>query len=266
VLPRLIATDLDGTLLGADGALSPRSVRALQAAAAAGIVVVFATGRPPMIAGREVEAAGTGVHYGVMANGTIVCTLPGVEVLHSVSFSAAVARDAVRTLRAYDPALGIGLATDRGFTAEHGFHERMPVHAGNTEVDDALVGHDEAVDAIKLLAFHPTLGAHDLIERLPAVLGPSLTVNHMGAEAVEIAPAGADKGIGLAWLCHHLGIAPDDIWVFGDEINDLPMFAVAGHRVAVQNANAAVRNAADEVTASNADDGVALVIERLLAG
>jgi Cof subfamily protein (haloacid dehalogenase superfamily) len=265
VLPRLIATDLDGTLLGADGALSPRSARALQAAAAAGIVVVFATGRPPMIAGREVDAAGSGVHYGVMANGTIVCTLPEVEVLHSVSFSAAVARDAVRTLRLHDPAIGIGLATDRGFTAEHGFHERMPVHAGNAEVDDALVGHDDAVDAIKLLAFHPTRTAHELMAELPLVLGPTLTVNHMGAEAVEIAPAGADKGVGLQWLCRHLDIDADDVWVFGDEINDLPMFSVAGHRVAVQNAHATVRDAADEVTASNADDGVALVIERLLA-
>ena len=265
VLPRLIATDLDGTLLGADGALSARSARALQAAAAAGIVVVFATGRPPIIAGREVTAAGSGVHYGVMANGTIVCTLPDAQVLHSVSFSASVARDAVRTLRSFDPAIGIGLATDRGFTAEHGFNARMPVHAGNTEVDDALLGHDDATDAIKLLAFHPTLTAHDLIERLPAVLGPSLTINHMGAEAVEIAPAGADKGIGLAWLCAHLGIDHDDVWVFGDEINDLPMFTVAGHRVAVENAHPTVRDAADEVTASNADDGVAVVIERMLA-
>jgi hydroxymethylpyrimidine pyrophosphatase-like HAD family hydrolase len=100
---------------------------------------------------------------------------------------------------------------------------------------------------------------------LPVVLGPSLTVSHMGAEAVEISPAGADKGVGLQWLLDHLGIDAGEVLVFGDEINDLPMFAVAGRRVAVQNASPAVRDAADEVTASNADDGVALVIERLLA-
>lgn len=265
VLPRLIATDLDGTLLGPDGLLSTRSAAALQAAADAGIVVVFATGRPPVVAGREIEAAAHGVHYGVMANGTIVCTLPQADVLHSVSFSATVARDAVASLRRFDPSFGVALATDRGFTAEHGFHDRMPVHAGNHEVDDALVGHDDAVEAVKLLAFHPTHGAHDLIALLPPVLGPDLVVSHMGADAVEIAPAGADKGLGLAWLLHHLGIDGAEAWVFGDEINDLPMFAVAGHRVAVQNANPAVRDAADEVTESNADDGVARAIERLLA-
>jgi Cof subfamily protein (haloacid dehalogenase superfamily) len=265
VLPRLIATDLDGTLLRPDGTLSDRTAAALQAVAAEGVTVVFATGRPPFIAAREIAAAGSGVHYGVMANGAIVCTLPAVEVLHSVSFSAAIAREAVRVLRLHDPALGFAFATDRGFTAEAGFHERMPVHAGNDTVADALSGHDDATEAIKLFAFHPTRGAHALTEELPAVLGPSLTVSHMGAEAVEIAPAGVDKGVGLQWLLDHLGVDGHDVMVFGDEINDLPMFAVAGRRVAVQNANPAVRDAADEVTESNADDGVAVVIERLLA-
>jgi Cof subfamily protein (haloacid dehalogenase superfamily) len=265
VLPRLIASDLDGTLLRPDGTLSDRSADALRAVAAEGVVVVFATGRPPFVATNEIAAAGSGVHYGVMANGAIVCTLPDVEVLHSVSFSVAVARDAVRVLRLHDPTLGFALATDRGFTAEAGFHERMPVHAGTDTVADALTGHDDAVQAIKLLAFHPTRGAHALTEELPVVLGPSLTVSHMGAEAVEISPAGADKGVGLQWLLDHLEIDAGEVLVFGDEINDLPMFAVAGRRVAVQNASPAVRDAADEVTASNADDGVALVIERLLA-
>ncbi|MCB0956900.1 MAG: HAD hydrolase family protein, partial [Ilumatobacter sp.] len=67
-LPRLIATDLDGTLLDPMGGLSPRTAAALQAAADAGIIVVFATGRPPTVAVAEVTAAGHGVHYGVMAN------------------------------------------------------------------------------------------------------------------------------------------------------------------------------------------------------
>jgi hypothetical protein len=90
-------------------------------------------------------------------------------------------------------------------------------------------------------------------------------VSHLGADAVEVAPAGADKGVGLRWLCAHLGIAADDVLVFGDEVNDLPMFEFAGRRVAVENAGPLVRAAADELTASNADDGVARFIERLLA-
>ena len=266
VLPRLIATDLDGTLLDPSGVITPRTAAALRQAAEAGITVVFATGRPPIVAGREIEAAGHGVHYGVMANGTIVCSLPDGEVLRSHTFAASTARDAVLRLRAHDPRFGVALATDRGFTAENGFHQRMPIapHADDA-VADALVGHEHATDTIKLFAFHPDHGAHELMAMLPPVLGDHLVVNHMGADAVEIAPAGADKGAGLRWLCEHLDVDTADVLVFGDEVNDLPMFAVAGRRVAVANAHPAVRAAADEVTASNAADGVALVIERLLA-
>jgi len=265
MLPRLIATDLDGTLLSPSGELTARTVAALRAVAAVGVTVVFASGRPPFIATREIEAAGHGVHYGVMANGTVICSLPDGHTLHSVSFDAPVAIAAVTALRAHDPAIGVALATDRGFTAEAGFRERMPIDPGGDSVSDALVGHDGATVAIKLLAFHPTRNAHDLIAQLPAVLGPDLVVAHMGADAVEIAPAGADKGRGLQWLLHHLGIDGADVLVFGDEINDLPMFAVAGRRVAVANAHPSVRDAADEVTASNADDGVAQYLEHLLA-
>lgn len=262
----MIATDLDGTLLDPTGVLTARSAAALQAAAAAGIVVVFATGRPPIVAGNEVAAAGTGVHYGVMANGTIVCSLPSQEVLYSVTFATEVARRAVHRLRAHDSDFGFALASDRGFTAEPGFHERMPVvHAPAPTVPDALVGHETSEHTLKLLAFHHRWDSLELLDTVPDLLGDELTVSHMGAEAVEIAPAGADKGTGLRWLCDHLGIAPHDVMVFGDEVNDLPMFAVAGQRIAVENARPMVRDAADLVTASNAQNGVALVIEQLLA-
>ena len=141
----------------------------------------------------------------------------------------------------------------------------MPVqHGGNDPVLDALAGHDDSEYTIKLLAFHHLHGAHQLLQDMPAIVGPDLVVSHMGAEAVEIAPAGADKGVGLRWLCAHLGIDGRDVLAFGDEINDLPMFAFAGRRIAVENANPAVRDAADEVTASNAEEGVAQAIELLL--
>jgi hypothetical protein len=265
MLPRLIATDLDGTLLDPSGVLRPRSAAALQAAADAGIIVVFATGRPPMVAGLEIAAAGHGVHYGVMANGTVICTLPAQEALHTITFATETARAAVATIRAHDAGYGFALATEAGFTAEPGFHERMPVQRGSTAtVPDALVGHEASRSTIKLLAFHHEHDAHALLQLLPPLLGPDLVVSHLGADAVEVAPAGADKGIGLRWLCAHLGIAAADVLVFGDEVNDLPMFEFAGRRVAVANAGPLVQAAADELTASNADDGVALFIEQLL--
>ncbi len=265
VLPRLIATDLDGTLLDPTGVLRPRSAAALQAAADAGIVVVFATGRPPIVAGNEIAMAGHGVHYGVMANGTFICTLPDQQVLHSVTFATSLARAAVHSLRTHDPAFGFALVTDRGFTAEPGFTERMPVQHASATVPDALVGHEESEVTFKLLAFHHHLDSLEMLRTMPAIVGDDLSVSHMGAEAVEIAPAGADKGDGLRWLCAHLGIDGSDVLVFGDEVNDLTMFEFAGAGIAVANARQLVLDAARHVAPSNGDEGVAQTIEELLA-
>jgi Cof subfamily protein (haloacid dehalogenase superfamily) len=265
VLPRLIATDLDGTLLDSRGQVSARNVAALRAAHAAGVTIVFATGRPPTVAAREIAAVGAAVGFGVMANGSMICTLPDGEQLHAIAFPSALAVAAIERLRAHDPLFGFALATDRGFTEESGFAERMPVHHRRPTVDDVLTGHDGASEAIKLLAFHHTRSALELLDLIPPILGDDLTVSHMGTEAVELGPAGADKGAGLRWLCEHLGVDAADVMVFGDQINDLAMFAYAGRSVAVANAPDVVRAAATEVTASNDDDGVAMVIESLLA-
>lgn len=264
MLPRLIATDLDGTLLNSRGEVSPRNVAALRAAHAAGVTIVFATGRPPVVAAREVAAVGSAVGYGVMANGSMICTLPDGEPLHSIGFPSALAVAAIHRLRAHDPLFGFALATDRGFTEEAGFAERMPVHHRRETVDDVLSGHEGATEAIKLLAFHHGHSAVELLDIIPRLLGTDLIVNHMGTEAVELGPAGADKGAGLRWLCGHLDIDAADVMVFGDQINDVVMFEFAGRSVAVGNAPSVVRAAATEVTGSNDDDGVAEVIESLL--
>ncbi len=265
MLPRLIATDLDGTLLDAHGNVSARNAAALRAAAEAGITVVFASGRPPHIVGELCAAVHPAVTYGVLANGTLVCTLPAGELLTMVGFPTEVAVDAIQRLRASDPRYGFALATDRGFAAEHGFFERMPAHPKDPPVDDVLAHHDGSVDTVKLLVFHHTKGAMDLLRDIPLVLGDELGATHMGAEAVELGPPGLDKGAGVQWLCDHLGVDPADIVVFGDEINDLSMFAMAGYAVAMENGAAEVLAAADEIAPRNVDDGVAVVIERILA-
>ena len=265
MLPRLIATDLDGTLLNSQGVVSARTIAALRAAHAAGVIVVFATGRPPFVASQEVLAVGPAVAYGVMANGSMICTLPDGESLYTIRFPSALAFEAIGKLRAHDPSFGFAMASDRGFSEEVGFAERMPIFPHRATVDDVLTGHDGATETIKLLAFHHHHSALELLDIIPPIVGVELVVSHMGTEAVELGPPGADKGAGLRWLCVHLGIEGADVMVFGDEINDLAMFDFAGHSVAVVNASPLVRAAATEITASNDDDGVAMVIEALLA-
>lgn len=262
---RLIACDLDGTLLRPDASVSERSIAALRAAHAAGVHVVIASGRPPFMLDPVLPYVGEAVTHGVLANGSLVCTLPDGTELRRVRFELDTAVGVVHRLRATDPRYGFALATDAGWAQERGFFERMPVGRMAADSADALEAAAGATEALKLMAFHDDHTAHALLELLPPILGPDLAVTHMGADCVEIGPAGIDKATGLAWLCAHLGIDAADVVAFGDEHNDHEMLRWVGHGVAMANANELTRALADEIAPSNVDDGVAVVIERLLA-
>jgi Cof subfamily protein (haloacid dehalogenase superfamily) len=265
--PRLVAIDLDGTLLGDHGQVSARSVAALCDAAAAGIVVTIATGRPPVMLGALLDSANSAVSYVIGANGALVQGYPNGELLRLVGFDFDVARAAVEALRAADPAIGFALASNAGFAHEPGFAERMPAAVDTDPVDDVLaIGGTEA---FKLIAFHPHIDTYELLDHLPGLLGDhlgsQLVTRHLGADAVELGPAGVDKGAALGWLCDHLEIASSEVVAFGDEWNDLTMLQWAGHGVAMANADQLVLDHADEIAPSNADDGVAVILERFLA-
>jgi Cof subfamily protein (haloacid dehalogenase superfamily) len=166
-------------------------------------------------------------------------------------------------LRAEDSRFGFSIATDRGFAHESGFAQRLPTDMETDPVDDALsIGGTEVY---KLFMFHPERSVHDLITELPAKLPDHLTVTHMGADVAEIGPASIDKRAGLAWLCTELGVERADVIAFGDEWNDITMIEWAGHGVAMNNADSHVKAVADEIAPSNAADGVAIVLEALLA-
>jgi Cof subfamily protein (haloacid dehalogenase superfamily) len=258
----LLALDLDGTLLQPDGTITDRALNALESARRAGIVIVAATGRPPMMLGPVTDRIGHLLDYAVGSNGTMVARFPGAELMRLIGFSTSEARSAIETLRARDPQFGFALATDAGFAHEPGFAERMPVDLGSDPVDDVLtLGGDEAY---KLMVFHPAIGAHRLVEDLPLMLAETLTVNHMGADAAELGPAGVDKGAGLAWLCEEIGIDAGAVLACGDDWNDLTMLAWSGWGVAMANAEDQVRNGADQVIAANTDDAVAQMIEQLV--
>lgn len=259
---RLVAVDVDGTLLGSDGRIGRRTLAALEAARAAGWLVVVATGRPAVYAQRVLRDLSVATHL-VSSDGAEITTASG-EVLHRVAMPMPRASAVVRQLRRAVDGVGFSLITETDAVFESGFELLAPVPTtAGRRVRDVLDATGARV--FRLSAFHAALGAWGLLELLPPVLDDGTVLAHAGIDAVNLLPSAVDKADGLARLCERMGLGASDVVAFGDQVNDLAMLRWAGLGVAMGNAVPAVTAVADEVTASNDDDGIALVLERLLA-
>lgn len=116
----------------------------------------------------------------------------------------------------------------------------------------------------KLYIQHPELTSDELAAAAERTAGGFVTVVMAGEGIVELLPLGLSKATGLSLAARRLGVKAAETIAFGDMPNDIPMFAWSGHGVAMANAHRELRAVADEVTASNEDDGIAVVLERLL--
>ena len=259
--PKLVASDLDGTLLTSEGTFDERTRRAIATAEAAGVTVVFCTARPPRWMAPLAEAAG---HRGVAicANGAVLWDVHTESVIEASPLEPAVAQELVALLEREVPGGAWAVERTAGFGHEPEYMPRWPV-PDDTTVDavHALITEP----AVKLMLRHRSLTADVLLERARSACGHLAEFSHSSVTdtLLEISAAGVSKASALARLCRQRGIDRADVIAFGDMPNDLPMLAWAGHSVAVANAHPDVRAAADEVTASNDESGVALVLERL---
>ena len=259
----MVATDLDGTLLRSDGTVSRRTCEAMAAAEDAGIVVAMVTGRPPRWMRPVARATGhTGV--AVCANGALLYDLHTETVVGSTLLTAADALASVGALRAAVPGLSFAAEFAPGFGHEASYRHGWDL--GEVEVRVGTV--EEILDqpVVKLLARHPSMDRDALLALATELVGTDVTVTSSSTtEALlEISAAGVTKATALAGLAGRAGVPAEQVVAFGDMPNDLPMLAWAGRAVAVANAHAEVLALADEVTASNDEDGVAQVLERLV--
>lgn len=257
-VPRLVAIDVDGTLIGSDHEISDRTVAALAAARRAGIVVVIASGRPLAVVGSLAVHA----DWVVSGNGTQATHLESGEHRFEVTFGRAAAEAYVREARRRVDGVRFAAITDVSLGFEPGFERFSPPNARPGErVDDVLTIPGERY--AKLIGYHDAMGPVALAPLL-AGIDPDLIAEYRGFGGVEIGPHGVDKAVALGWLATHLGIDRADVWAYGDGINDVDMLTWAGHGVAMGNADESLLAVADEVTMSNDDDGVAVVLERVL--
>jgi hypothetical protein len=259
----MVATDLDGTVVRSDGTISARTRSALRVADAAGAVIVLVTGRPPRWLSGIAEETG---HRGlaICANGALLFDLATESVIGSHPLPVETLQHLVSVLRAAAP--GIAFAVER---VDDGFHHEPAYHPRWDSDQDLITAQLDSlvsVPASKLLARHGSFDADDLLALARDAVGDETVANltHSSRDGLlEISAAGVSKASALADYASEHGIGAAEVIAFGDMPNDLPMLAWAGHSVAVANAHPEVIEAADEVTASNDDDGVAVVLERV---
>jgi Cof subfamily protein (haloacid dehalogenase superfamily) len=261
-VPRLVATDLDGTLLHSDGTVTDRTRAVLAELDARGVPVVFTTGRPIRWMVDLWEAVG-GHGLAICSNGGIVYDVARREVREHRAVPREVGLALAEAVRAAIPGTTFAVEHTAGWASETDF----PRHPDDRE-ERVQGAWDEIYtdDVVKILAVHRELDPEDFWDRVAAVVGDSAVTTWSSSFAlVEISAEGVTKASTLAALAQEMGVAAGDVVAFGDMPNDLPMLEWAGTSYAMANAHASVQDVADHLAPSNDDDGVAVVLSTLFA-
>lgn len=260
---QLIASDLDGTLLRRDGTVSQRTEAAIRAAVAAGFHVILASGRPPRTVlpiAERLDLKG----LAVCSNGAILYDLDRREAFGHRHMQRDALKNIITKLREREPS--VSFATEYGHRVGSEPHFPRPdTWISGLQPTIAEIDVLCADPLIKLAIHHPDYAVERLAETARAIAGDQLSVTFSGQHFIEVAAAGVSKALGLARVCERLGVDAERAVAFGDMPNDLAMLAFVGRGVAVGNAHPDVIAEGYETTASNEEDGVAQIIEALVA-
>ena len=265
---KLVATDLDGTLLGAGTEVSARTTAALRGAVAAGAEVVVITGRSHHSAVPLLRHLDDAIRWVVCSNGaSLYDQAVGALVEHLPLAGDALARmvEAItgkfrRVAFAWETPHGLFHSRQWAELREGGDARFSPRHS--LLADGPAPAGD---DVLKLLVAHDTLVGHDWFEALAPHVPVDLSAATSGASFVEVTGDGVTKGAALERMCRRLGIERSATVAFGDNGNDVDMLRWAGRGYAMANAHPSARAAAGATAPDHRHDGVAVVLEQLLA-
>ncbi|WP_267243513.1 HAD family hydrolase [Streptomyces sp. PR69] len=260
---RLIATDLDGTLLRADETVSQRTRDALAAVTEAGAAHIVVTGRAVPWTRHILQDLGY-EGLAVCGQGAQVYHAGEQRLLTSVTLDRQLAGLALSKIEAEVGPLALAASRD-------GLYGEVLVGAGYRVQEGPLpvVPFDDpselwSAPLNKIYIQHPELDDDALAAAARATVGTLVDVVMAGPGVVEILPLGLTKATGLSLAARRLGLRAADTIAFGDMPNDIPMFGWAAHGVAMANAHDELKAVAHEITASNEHDGIAVVLEHLL--
>lgn len=256
--PRLIVLDLDGTLLGVDGAVSERNSSALRRAAGAGARVVIATGRPP----RWLEQIRSSIpaSLALCCNGGLILDLDSDSVVDSFPLDGVALLRAIGELRAAGSAFGVAAEglPEFGVAMEPEFTFRGTAEVRRLSLDDICSSY-----VVKVLIRPEPGTGQPIVDHFVAHYGNEFTLTRSTDDGlIEISQAGITKGAVIAGLATGWGIDSARAIAFGDMPNDIEMLRWAGHSVAMGNADPAVKAIATEIAGHHDESAVGEVLER----
>ncbi|MDQ1293316.1 MAG: hypothetical protein QG608_1197 [Actinomycetota bacterium] len=278
---RLVASDLDGTLVTSDGEVSDRTRAALARCRGLGVRVVLVTGRPPRWIGDSIAGLAHG-DVAVCSNGAVLLDLTHGQILDVRPLTLPVAREVVRRLEQIVPGAVFGVETLEGFRYEPGYRPHLPTKSfvtparsggpapgeGSMAVDtrEDLLDGDPVVTKLLCRSSHGGWGADSLLALAREVLrGVAEPVHSSPTDPLlEVSARGVDKATALTGLAALWQVSPCEVVAFGDMPNDVPMLRWAGRGYAMANAHPEATGAADRTAPSCDEDGVAQVLEQLI--
>ncbi|MEN8582960.1 Cof-type HAD-IIB family hydrolase [Arthrobacter sp. KBS0703] len=264
---RLVASDIDGTILGHDGKISDRTVRAFHACRSAGVELVFVTGRPPRWLHPLEEQLG---HTGtvICSNGAVVWDLEADKMVSARTMALNDVFEVRRIIKSLRPAALFAAETLTGFHLEPGFIENgsseLLAEFTPAPLAETLTADDAVV---KFLAIVREGTADDFLAEVAPAVGNLATVTHSAPTIamLELSVPGVNKAVTLAEYAASLGIEAADVVAFGDMPNDIEMLRWAGHGYAMASGHPEAIRAAGQQAPHFDDDGVAQILEERLA-
>ena len=263
--PKLIATDLDGTIVAHYGFISDRTKIAFAAAHAAGIHIYFITGRPIRWMKEIKENFNFGL--GVCGNGALLYDFINEKVLEEWSFSIEAQLETVKRLRQVIPPVSFATEIGEDFLREKKYVPRWDIGEDNVGVD--LIEEVITAPALKMLArcSDGEFSSDEMLALASKALEGIATVTHSNStdSLLEISAVGVSKGATLSRVAGRLGLTADDCVTFGDNPNDFSMLSWASRSWAMEDGHPDLMKYAKYQTDAHQEDGVAKVIEQLLS-
>ena len=262
--PKLIGTDLDGTIVANYGFISERTKIAFTAANAAGIHIYFVTGRPIRWMAEIKENFNFGL--GICGNGAMLYDFLNEKILEEWLFSVEAQLETVKRLRTVIPPVTFAVEVNQQFHREKKYVPRWDIGADNVGVDQ--IEEVITAPALKILARcqNSEFSSDEMLVLANKELTGIATVTHSNStdSLLEISADGVSKGATLAKVASRHGLTADDCVTFGDNPNDFSMLTWASRSWAMADGHPDLMKHAKFQTDPHQEDGVAKVVERLL--